>query len=100
MPGSAINAGRNGLAKLGWLRMLKNSARNCAFSFSVIAVFLYSARSHCLKVGPRRASRPRLPKCRVPGTQSEAEPDALATLIVLGLANELISSKFLVSSPA
>jgi len=37
---------------------------------------------------PTSALRPRLPKCRVPGTQSAAAPD-IVPLLVQGMANEL-----------
>ena len=72
-----MNAGSNGLAKFAWLITLKNSARSCMFTCSVMAVSLCRAMSHCLNCGPRRALRHKPPKCRVPGTgtQSDAVPE-------------------------
>ena len=39
-PGAAMKAGSRGLEKLGWFNRLKNSARSCKLSCSVIFVFL------------------------------------------------------------
>src|SRR5256885_688575 len=60
---STPKLGQNGLAKLGWLRMLKKSARSCMFNLSVILVSLTTEKSQFLNVGPLSALRPRLPKC-------------------------------------
>src|SRR3954468_13114126 len=63
---STANPGHSGLAKLGWFRMLKKSARSCMFTFSVSFVSFTTEKSQFLKVGPFRALRPRLPKCWLP----------------------------------
>src|ERR1700730_12104044 len=51
----------SGLAKLGWLRMLKSSPRNCHETRSLIAVVLAKEASHWVKPGPRPLLRPTLP---------------------------------------
>src|SRR5713226_8900730 len=52
----------NGLAKLGWLKMLKNSARNCAPKCSPHLKFLATERSTFLKPVSRKMLRPMVPK--------------------------------------
>src|SRR5438270_12085075 len=51
-----------GLAKLGWLRILKNSARNCAVSRSLKRKFLAIDRSRLRKPVSRKMLRPMVPK--------------------------------------
>ena len=53
-----------GLPKFGWLKMSKNSDRNCRLTFSVIYVFLTMEKSVFTKSGPCNASR-----CISPGVQ-------------------------------
>src|SRR5579864_2646106 len=65
---STAKAGNSGLLKFGWLKILKKSTRNCAATFSENLKFLANEKSNCLKVGPRKAFLPRLPKCCVPET--------------------------------
>jgi hypothetical protein len=50
-----------GVPKLARLKILKNSARNCALTFSVIAVFLATDKSVVARPGPTRTFRPVLP---------------------------------------
>src|SRR5579864_3235107 len=76
-PGSATKFGRMGLEKLGWFKILKNSARSCRLTCSAIAVFLYTEKLNSLKGGPFRELRPRLPKWRVPGIQLLSSPAPL-----------------------
>src|SRR5208282_232419 len=52
----------NGLAKLGWLRRLKNSARNCTFSRSPSFQPLATEKSQFLKPESRNRLRPMVPK--------------------------------------
>src|SRR5260370_33572055 len=52
----------NGLAKLGWLKILKNSARNCAPNRSPHLKFLATERSTFLKPVSRKMLRPIVPK--------------------------------------
>ena len=66
---SPMKFGNSGLEKLGWLKRLKNSARSCKITCSVSAVSLKTEKLNSLKLGPCKELRPRLPKCRVPGTQ-------------------------------
>src|SRR5436309_13973322 len=50
--------------KLGWFKMLKNSARNCTLKLSEIfftAKFLYSEKSRLTNGGPMTLLRPALP---------------------------------------
>ena len=47
--------------KLGLLKMLKNSARNCNLTDSWIGKFLNSEKSRFRKCGPRRIPFPELP---------------------------------------
>ena len=47
--------------KLGLLKMLKNSARNCSFTDSRIGKFLNNEKSRFRKCGPRRIPLPELP---------------------------------------
>src|SRR6266478_4056576 len=51
-----------GRKKLGWFKMLKNSPRNCALSFSVSFNWRETPISKLRKPGPRIAFLPRLPK--------------------------------------
>src|ERR1039458_7166146 len=52
-----------GLAKLGWLKMLKNSARNWARSRSPKCQFLATEKSKFQKPVSRKVFRPMLPNC-------------------------------------
>src|SRR5258705_5239709 len=92
---SAAKPGKIGLAKLGWSRMLKNSARRTRFTRSVMAVFLKIEKLNSLKDGPRSELRRRLPKCRVPGAQlvSSEVPSFRGFPQVQGAAKELRSRK-------
>src|SRR5262245_8150041 len=47
-----------GFSKFTWLKMLKNSARNCVCTRSVILKFFKSAISVFQNPGPRKALRP------------------------------------------
>src|SRR5580704_13043157 len=79
--GSVMKFGRFGLAKLGWLSMLKNSARNVSLTRSVMGVSLKTEKLNSLKVGPRRMLRPMSPKCRVPAWQLLSPEDELAVVL-------------------
>src|SRR5215469_7759103 len=81
VPGSAMKFGRTGLAKLGWLKRLKNSARSCSCTFSVICVSLNTAQLNSLNDGPFNELRPRFPKWREPVRQLVASE--LPSLVVL-----------------
>ncbi len=61
--------GSSGFAKLGWLKMLKNSARNIKFTCSVMAVLLNTAKLNSLNGGPTSTLRFKSPKCRLPARQ-------------------------------
>src|SRR5262245_16213380 len=50
-----------GRPKFGWLRIVKNSARNWLFSRSDNRLFLLRLKSKFLKVGPSRILRAALP---------------------------------------
>ena len=50
-----------GVPKLARFKILKNSARNCARSFSEIAVFLATEKSVVARPGPVSTLRPALP---------------------------------------
>src|SRR5262245_12211870 len=56
------NVGRKGLEKLGWLKRLKASRRNCIVTCSPSLVSLARPRSKLWKSGPRKALRGRFPK--------------------------------------
>src|SRR5579859_126644 len=56
--------------KEGWLKALKNSARNCVLTRSVILVFLIAARSQLLNPGPYTTPRPEVPKCPLATAQA------------------------------
>src|ERR1700731_368889 len=79
---STRKLGRVGLEKLGWLKRLKMSARNCMLSRSFNFVSLASEKSKFLKSGPTKALRPRLPKWKPPaqtlftGSQSQGAAKA------------------------
>src|SRR5208282_3946402 len=90
-PGSARKFGNSGLEKLGWLKMLKNSARSCSFKRSVIVVSLNTEKLNSLKLGPRSEFRPRLPKWRVPARQLLSPEEVLAVVFpnVQGTWNEV-----------
>ena len=67
----APKKGRGG-AKLAWLKMLKNSARNCTLKLSeilLIGKFLYTEKSRLASEGPTMLLRPALPRrfAQVPG---------------------------------
>src|SRR5215469_2678862 len=89
-PGSAMKFGSAGLAKLGWLNRLKNSARSCNCTLSVSCVFLKTEKLNSLKDGPFNEVRARLPKWRVPDKQLVASE--VPSLVVLpkmqGTAND------------
>src|SRR5215467_2083566 len=91
IPGSAMKFGSSGLAKLGWLNRLKNSARSCNCTLSVIWVFLNTAQLNSLNDGPRSELRARLPKCRVPVRQLVASevPSFVVLPKVQGVANDV-----------
>src|ERR1700733_4419314 len=62
VPGpTAVQIPPSGLVKLGWLKMLKMSARNCIDTLSVMAKFFIPERSNWKYAGPRRALRPTVP---------------------------------------
>src|SRR6202022_1920061 len=88
-PASARPFGRNGLEKLGWLRMLNTSARNCMVTRSPSLVSLNTEKSSCLRDGPRKESRPMFPKCRVPDWQFAADGAVLPGAKVQGIAKEV-----------
>src|ERR1700690_1231340 len=52
----------NGLAKLGWLKRLKNSARNCILKRSLKLKFFMAEKSTFLKPKSRKRLRPMVPK--------------------------------------
>src|SRR5438105_13433449 len=52
----------NGLAKLGWFKILKNSARNCAPKRSVNFQFLATEKSQSWNPVSRKMLRPAVPK--------------------------------------
>src|SRR4051812_32275490 len=87
---SPIKLGRSGLEKFGWLRILKNSARNCRFTFSLMNVSLKTEKLNSLKLGPFSELRPRLPKWRVPAMQllSSVAPKLIFGSQPHGAANE------------
>src|SRR5579871_4267661 len=86
---SPMKLGNSGLEKFGWLRRLKNSARNCKFTCSPRFVSLKAEKLNSLKLGPLSEFRPRLPKWRVPGMQllSSADPSLVGLPQVHGAAN-------------
>src|SRR5271169_2378758 len=51
-----------GLAKLGWLRILNNSARNCMLSRSASFQFFATEKSQLRKPESRKKLRPMVPK--------------------------------------
>src|ERR1700719_2475883 len=82
--------GSVGLEKLGWLKRLKMSARNCILSRSFSLVSLAREKSKFLKSGPTNALRPRLPKWNPPthapafGSQSQGAAKAERFSSLLG----------------
>ena len=50
-----------GNPQLAWLKMLKNSERNCNFQRSVMAKFLNTEKLKFTKPGPTRLFRPAFP---------------------------------------
>src|ERR1700730_8271820 len=78
LAGSVMKFGKFGLAKLGWLKILKNSARNCRTRRSVRCVSLKIEKLNSLNAGPRRLLRPMLPKCRVPARQLLSPEEVIA----------------------
>src|SRR5579863_143166 len=85
-----MKLGRNGFTKLGWLSMLKNSARSVMLRCSVSEVSLNTEKLNSLKLGPCRELRPSSPKWRVPGMQlvSSAVPSLLGFPKVQGAAKD------------
>src|SRR5215471_11850925 len=67
--GSVMKFGKFGLAKFGRLKMLKNSARSCRFTRSLIGVFFEIEKFSSWNDGPRSVLRPRSPKWREPARQ-------------------------------
>src|SRR5712671_1838343 len=51
-----------GIEKIGWLKMLNASKRNCSLRRSVIVVVFMELKSKLTYFGPRRILRPALPK--------------------------------------
>src|SRR6266849_8247925 len=66
----------NGFAKCGWLRMLKNSARNWISNRSVIFVVFTSEKSQLSSRGPRKVLRPMVPNCPNSGGTITVPPSA------------------------
>src|SRR5262245_37983661 len=58
-----------GVSKFTWLKMLKNSARNCKATSSVTATLLNSEVSAFHDLGPRYMPRDTLPKVPVGGSK-------------------------------
>src|SRR5262249_50781550 len=56
-----------GLAQFGWLRTLKNSARNCTPTRSLALNVLTSEKSQLWRPGPRQLLRPAGPKLAASG---------------------------------
>jgi hypothetical protein len=61
-----------GVRRFVWLRMLKNSARNCNPKRSVICEFLVAEKSTSDSPGPFNESRETLPKVPVVGGRNAA----------------------------
>src|SRR5438270_12602348 len=68
-----------GRLKLGWLKMLKSSARNSSPNLSLSRNVLYAEKSKLTMSGPRKAARRAFPKLRakhcppqLPGTEESA----------------------------
>src|ERR1700676_2578329 len=59
-----------GVAKLGWLRTLKISARNCALRISRKENSFVTETSQFLNPEPRKMLRPAVPNCPVGGAIS------------------------------
>src|SRR6476620_652753 len=59
---STSKFGSKGLEKLGWLKMLKKSARNSMLTRSPSFVFFTTEKSKLWKLGPTKALRRKLPK--------------------------------------
>src|ERR1700751_4369386 len=57
----------NGFAKFGWLRTLKNSARNCAVRRSLNFQFLATEKSQLRNPVSRNVLRPIVPKVPIAG---------------------------------
>jgi hypothetical protein len=68
-----------GWSKFARLKILKNSARNSGARFSLSFVFLSTAKSTCLKAGPKTVPRPRLPKVPLAGNEKAAGLNQLST---------------------
>src|ERR1035438_707620 len=66
IPTEPVPIVESGSAKLGWFRMLKNSARNSIFTLSTIEKRLIRELSRSTKLGPGMMFRPEFPKRGVP----------------------------------
>src|SRR5579864_8426333 len=58
--------------RFGWLKVLKNSPRNCAIQRSVMRIFLNRPISQLNNPGPRRAPLPTLPTVPAAGRAKAA----------------------------
>src|SRR5229473_3096111 len=88
----------NGLAKLGWLKILKNSARNWAPKCSPNLKFLATDRSTFLNPVSRKMLRPMVPN--VPNANSESvDPWAAAGFAQSGLSMAKVGSPGLIGVP-
>src|ERR1035441_3268435 len=61
---------------VGWLRMLKNSARNCIFSDSAMCVSFAMEKSRFHQLGPVYVLRPKLP-----GVNCTVDPSTLLVVV-------------------
>src|SRR5207245_1379600 len=60
-PAAALPMVAFGRSNCGWLKMLKNSLRNCRVYLSAIGNCLKTEKSRFVRCGPRRIFRPPLP---------------------------------------
>src|SRR5260370_17785170 len=73
-----------GFAKCGWLRTLKNSARNWTLTRSVRLVALTTEKSQLSNRGPRNGFRPAFPKVPNAGGVSTEDPPTYHPKLVNG----------------
>ena len=72
IPNSGLVSVLTGAAKFGWLKILKNSPRNCSLNRSVSANWRRTARSDCQAPKPRRKLRGASPSWPAGGARNAA----------------------------
>src|ERR1700757_4015966 len=99
VPNAALLNVTFGSAKLGWLKMLKNSDRNCRSARSLIRVDFNTEKSAILVRGPMMTLRPALPNVPLAGATKAAVLNQASTRLGPLLGSPTRFGRSLLDSP-